>query len=79
MINKFLDPNPSRGTAAEWTMWLGELIQSLSKYTAIRFNSTSFFIEDHLDGAASVCNCVDIRGVMAPAFELPPKGGGGRG
>jgi hypothetical protein len=49
---------------------LGELVASLSTFLGVQFEPTSWFIHDDQPGHASACNCVDVRGIVSPAFQL---------
>jgi hypothetical protein len=69
-----LDPNPGLRSAADWRRLLIQLVESLSVFTKIRFEPTSWFVRDDLPGYASSCNCVDVRGVVNPVFRLDACG-----
>lgn len=69
-----LDPNPRPRSGAEWRQLLGGLVESLSGFTGIRFEPTSWFVGDDRPGYACACNCVDVRGVINPALRLEACG-----
>lgn len=69
-----LDPNAGYRSEAEWRRLLSDLIASLSAFSGIQFEPTSWFVRDDQPGYASACNCVDVRGVVSPVFRLDACG-----
>ena len=69
-----LDPNPTRRSEAEWRQLLSGLVASLSAFTGIRFEPTSWFVGDDRPGHACASNCVNVRGVVNPALRLDACG-----
>jgi hypothetical protein len=69
-----LDPNPGHRSEAEWRRLLGALIESLSRFTSIRFEPIWWIVQDDQAGYASACNCVDVRGAVNPALRLDACG-----
>jgi hypothetical protein len=73
-MSQLLDPNPGFRSEADWRQLLRALVESLSLFTGIRFKPTSWLVRDDVPVYASVCNCVDVRGVVNPAFRLDACG-----
>lgn len=73
-MHGLLDPNPGPRSEAEWRLLLVGLVESLSAFTGIRFEATSWFVRDDTAGHASASNCVDVRGVVNAALRLTACG-----
>jgi hypothetical protein len=73
-VLELLDPNPGFRSEAEWRQLLGGLVKSLSAFTGIAFEPTSWFVSDDRPGHACASNCVDVRGVVNPALRLDACG-----
>jgi hypothetical protein len=73
-VRGLFDPNPSLRTEADWRQLLAGLVESLSAFTGIRFEPTSWFVRNDLPGYASSCNCVDVRGSLGSALRIDACG-----
>ncbi|MDI1431767.1 hypothetical protein [Polyangium sorediatum] len=69
-MQNLLDPNPRLRSEAEWRALLGGLVESLSAFTGLRFEPTSWFVSDDQPGHACASNCVNVCGVVSPALRL---------
>lgn len=73
-VRGLLNPNPGPRSEAEWRRLLGGLVESLSAFTGIRLEPTSWVVEDDVPGYACACNCVNVRGVVNPVLRLDACG-----
>lgn len=64
------DTNPELRSEDEWRRLLTKLLDSLSQYSGVRFEATSWYTYDDTPGYASSGNCVNIRGAINSALTL---------
>ncbi len=73
-MKRLLDPNPGLRSEAQWRQLLGGLVESLSAFTCITFEPTSWSVQGDQPGFASACNAVNVRGEVSSTLRLEACG-----
>jgi len=73
-VRQLFDPDRVLRSEAEWRLLLGGLVESLSAFTGVRFEPTSWFVGDDRPDYACATNRVDIRGSVNPTLRLDACG-----
>jgi hypothetical protein len=74
-VKRLFDPNPGLRSKVEWRRILSGLVETLSVFSRVEFEPTSWLIrDDDPAGNACICNCVNIRGSVNAALQLDACG-----
>ena|ERR1022692_2104101 len=69
-MQELFDSNADLRSEAEWRRLLSTLVDSLSQFTGVQFQATSWFTQDDKPGYASSCNTANIRGEINSSLPI---------